>query len=114
MNTRLTSPKTLTFPFISIGSKPRSTFAHGIALSFQCAPVSTRSTTMFGQLLSLSVVVGVSVYPLVVLLYYRGKFAAVDVAPVDLALGAFFTLGASFAGCGVVALKAENHGFALG
>jgi peptidoglycan biosynthesis protein MviN/MurJ (putative lipid II flippase) len=38
---------------------------------------------LLGQLLPLSVVVGVFVYPLVVLLYYRGKFATVDVAPVD-------------------------------
>jgi peptidoglycan biosynthesis protein MviN/MurJ (putative lipid II flippase) len=114
MNTRLISPKTLAFPFISIGLKPRSTTAHGIALPFERAPVSIRSTTMFGKLLPLPVVIGVSVHPLVVLLYYRGKFAAVDVASVGLSLGAFFPFGASFAGCGVVALEAESHCFAFG
>jgi hypothetical protein len=57
----------------------RSTTAHGIALPFERAPVSTGSTTLFGKLLPLPVVIGVYVYPLLVLLYYRGKFAAVDV-----------------------------------
>lgn len=76
-------------------------------LSFQCAP------GVFGNLLPQPVVGGVFVHPPVVLFYYCGIFTPVDVAPVDLAFGAFFTHRAALA-CGrVVTLESESSRPAL-